>query len=114
MNTPLFVNAFTAFNELADHFTPEQKLEYQFYSLLCDISVKIVNYRAQHALTQKQLAEKLGVAQSMVAKYESGTYNFSIRTLSELCAKLGFTLDINLGPQNDPIQQPIAPIVKRG
>ena len=57
---------------------------------------KLYTLRAKRNMTQEQLAEKLGVGQSMISKYESGTYNWSIRSLSEVSSKLGLDLTLSI------------------
>ena len=59
-------------------------------------NLKLKAARAAMDLTQEQLAEKLGVGQSMISKYESGTYNWSIRSLSEVSSKLGLDLTLSI------------------
>lgn len=102
MIPPEFIDAFTAIDDIFEEFSPEQKIEARYYEILCTISRKLVEYRIKHNLTQKQLSEKLGVAQSVVSKYERGDYNISIKTLNELCGKLGLSLEINI---TDPEMQ---------
>lgn len=57
------------------------------------ISARIALWRVEHNMTQKQFAEYVGVTQAMVSKWESGEYNFTVKTMAELCDKLG--LDLN-------------------
>ena len=52
------------------------------------ISLALIQYRKLHSMTQKDLAEKLEINQSMVAKLEKGTYNPTIKFLFELSNKL--------------------------
>ena len=96
MNTTNFIDAFAAAKDIFGDLTTEEQIEARYYDILGDISIALVEYRIRHNLNQKQLSEKLGVAQSMVSKYESGDYNISIRALNELCGKLGFSLDVKI------------------
>jgi len=61
--------------------------------ILAVISAKIQLKRIEMGLDQKQFAKKLGVSQGMVSRWESGTYNFTISTLVNICEKLGLTFD---------------------
>lgn len=70
--------------------------ELQLDDILVDIAMRFINYRVDNNLSQKQLAEKLGVSQTMVSKYESGEYNISIGQLVKVCNKLGWILNINV------------------
>ena len=56
--------------------------------IIADIAVKIRNWRKGNHYTQKQLADYLGVTQSMVSKWESADYNFTIEKLVEIYDKL--------------------------
>lgn len=47
-------------------------------------------------MTQKEFAEHIKVSQGMISKWESGNYNFSIKTLAEVAEKLDMELYINL------------------
>ncbi len=38
----------------------------------------------------------MGVTQGMVSKWESRDYNFTIRSLNEICEKLGLNLLVEL------------------
>lgn len=60
---------------------------------LAKISAKIEMKRRELDLSQKEFAEKMGVSQGMISKWESGTYNFSINTLHEICEKLGLSFE---------------------
>jgi transcriptional regulator with XRE-family HTH domain len=56
----------------------------------------LVEYRADHALSQRALAEKLGVSQPRVARMESGEQNPDVDTIIATVGKLGteFVLDV--------------------
>lgn len=64
------------------------------YEIYYQISTAIFDYRMKHNLSQKKLAEKLGVSQPMVAKLESGDYNYTIEQLWKIANKLGFSFHI--------------------
>ena len=59
--------------------------------IAADIQLK----RIEMGLDQKQFAKLLGVSQGMVSRWESGTYNFTISTLVNICEKL----DLSFEPQ---------------
>jgi predicted nucleotidyltransferase/DNA-binding XRE family transcriptional regulator len=54
--------------------------------------------RSRAGLTQRELAQRAGVAQSVVAAYESGTREPSLGTLAALVEATGISLSIDLGP----------------
>jgi transcriptional regulator with XRE-family HTH domain len=73
---------------------------------LAKISAKIERCRLEKGMTQKEFANYMGVTQGMVSKWESRDYNFTIRTLNEICQKIDLTLSVNLEkpcPKNDYI-----------
>ena len=55
---------------------------------LAKISAKIERCRLEMGMTQKEFAQYMGVTQGMVSKWESREYNFTIRSLNEICEKL--------------------------
>jgi transcriptional regulator with XRE-family HTH domain len=55
---------------------------------LAKISAKITKQRLDMGMTQREFADYMGVSQGMVSKWESGEYNFSIKTLNEICIRL--------------------------
>lgn len=99
------LNSFVSVASLNDsirEFTQEQRTEFNYYEIMGAVSRSVVEYRVEHHMNQKQLSELLGVSQSMVSKYESGDYNISIRALNELCARLGFHLDVRITMPEQP------------
>jgi DNA-binding XRE family transcriptional regulator len=64
------------------------------YDIYYKISTAIFMYRTKHKLSQKKLAEKLGVTQVMVSKLESGDYNYTIEQLWKVSSKLGLKFDV--------------------
>lgn len=54
----------------------------------------IINARKEAGLTQQELSERTGIAQSDICKLERGNANPSVRTLQRLAAALGKTLKI--------------------
>lgn len=66
-------------------------------NVLSDIAVQLVKYRIDNELDQKQLAELLNVSQPMISKYESGHYNFTIKTLFDIAYKIGLDVDVKIG-----------------
>lgn len=63
------------------------------------ISAAIVKKRVSMNMTQKEFAKYIKVSQGMISKWESGDYNFSIKTLAEVAEKLDMELYINLKPE---------------
>ena len=65
------------------------------------ISMFIFEYRQKENLTQKDFAKKMGVTQAMISKWESAEYNFTIETISDICAKLNMSFDIEIKPESE-------------
>lgn len=63
---------------------------------LARISATIERKRLDKEMTQKEFAAFMGVTQGMVSKWESRDYNFTIRSLNEICEKLGLNLLVEL------------------
>lgn len=59
----------------------EAKAKESLFNIYYQISTTLFDYRLKYNLSQKQLAERLGVTQPMVAKLESGDYNYTIEQL---------------------------------
>jgi transcriptional regulator with XRE-family HTH domain len=78
-----------------------------------DISAKalIIEARTRAGLTQQQLAERAGTAQSAIARLENGQANPSFATLERLVAAAGFTLRVTLAPRKPP--DPVVEAYKR-
>ncbi|MFV0518048.1 MAG: helix-turn-helix transcriptional regulator [Aminipila sp.] len=56
-----------------------------------NISIKVA--RVQLDMTQKQLAEKVGVSRQTINAIEKGEYNPTIKLCLSICKALGKTLD---------------------
>ncbi|SNX52876.1 helix-turn-helix transcriptional regulator [Thermoanaerobacterium sp. RBIITD] len=90
-------DAWKLIDELADESTKEK---FELDDILYEISMKIYEFRIKNDLTQKQLAEKLEIKQSMVSKLESGQYNPTIEQLWKISKKLGWNFKIIFGEEN--------------
>jgi transcriptional regulator with XRE-family HTH domain len=83
-------------SELAD---PAFRAEWERTALARAVATQVVGYRGQSGLTQKGLAELLGMKQPQVARLESGEHNPSIETLARLAAVLGVEINIDIRPR---------------
>ena len=72
--------------------------QFQLATLQGLISAEISMKRQELGLNQKQLAEKLGVSQTMVSRWEAGDCNFTLSSL----VKISSVLDL-------PMQSPFVP-----
>ena len=58
----------------------------------------MIDARKRTGLTQQQLAEKTGISQSDISKFETGGGNPSIKTLQRLAAGMGMILHVEFKP----------------
>ena len=58
----------------------------------------MIDARRESGMTQKELSERTGIAQSDISKLENGNANPSIRTLQRLAAGMGMKLKIEFLP----------------
>lgn len=102
LNKGLLASPWDLVNELADD---DLKQLFELDDILVDISLKIINYRIGNNLSQKQLAEKLDISQSMVSKLESGEYNPTVEQLWKISKKLGWSFKVIMEDEKSEIQQ---------
>lgn len=61
----------------------------KMFNILCaKVSANILKQRIQSGKTQKEFAKYMGVTQGMVSKWESGNYNFTIKSIADIFEKL--------------------------
>lgn len=77
---------------------PEIKSEYDALEPEFAIIQAMISARKASGLTQQQLSEKTGIAQSDISKLESGSANPSLRTLQRLAQGMGMSLKIEFSP----------------
>ena len=92
-------------NWLTKGIKPE-KLESE--KALALISAKIYLRRKELGMDQKEFAKLMGVSQSMISKWESEEYNFSIETLVNICIKLDLIFEPSIFPKKDCCPEAIA------
>ena len=63
---------------------------------LAKISAQIERCRLEMGMTQQEFAKFMGVTQGMVSKWESREYNFTIKTLYDICQKIDLELSVSL------------------
>ncbi len=61
----------------------------------------VLSARLKAGLTQRQLADRLGVTQPVVAAYESGRRQPTVPTLMRIVSAAGFDLRLSLAPHED-------------
>lgn len=64
------------------------------------VAIRVVGYRVEHELSQRQLAAKLGMKQPAIARLEAGDHNPSMDTLIHLSRTLGLEFLVDISPTN--------------
>ncbi len=82
---------------------PEFRAEWERTALARAVAVTIVRYRAEHDLSQRELADRLGMKQPQVARLELGEVNPSVETLMRVSAQLGIEVTIDVRPAGTPV-----------
>jgi len=88
-------DALVAEEQLAD---PSFRAEWQRLAPAREVAATLLRYRADHKLSQRALAEKLGVSQPRVVKLESGEHNPEIDTIINAVRSLGIEFVLDVAP----------------
>lgn len=65
----------------------DSEAEKIYYTLLQNIANHTIKYRKMNNITNKDLADSLGITTSLISRIESGNKNISIKTIAKLLAK---------------------------
>lgn len=77
-------------NELSKYVNESDILESE---ILANISSAIIKKRVEMGMNQKDFASFMNVSQSMISKWESSNYNFTIHTLAMILSKLNISIN---------------------
>lgn len=66
-----------------------------------EASLLVLRLRALHNLTQAELAEKVGIKRSYIARIESGTANPTVQTLGKILAAFDQFLVLGFEPRKE-------------
>ena len=77
---------------------PEFKIEYDALTAEYQLINAILDARKAENITQKQLAEKTGIAQSDISKIENGNANPSLKTIERIASGMGMTVRVEFVP----------------
>lgn len=75
---------------------PELQREYERLGPRFQVIDAIVKARKQGGLSQRELAERIGVTKTIVSRLESGDYSPRLETVYDLARALGYRLDVKL------------------
>lgn len=76
----------------------EYRREYERTHFANDVAVRVVQYRAEHGLSQTALAKLLDMHQPAIARLEAGEHEPSLTTLSRLAQVLGEDFSVDIKP----------------
>jgi DNA-binding XRE family transcriptional regulator len=88
-------DALVAEEQLAD---PSFRAEWQRLAPAREFAATLLRYRAEHELSQRALAKKLGVSQPRVVKLESGEHNPEVDTIINAVRRLGIEFVLDVAP----------------
>jgi ribosome-binding protein aMBF1 (putative translation factor) len=72
--------------------------EWERTALARALAIRLVEYRAEHGLSQRALAAMLGMKQPAIARLEAGDHTPSIETLVRLSRGLGMRFRLDITP----------------
>jgi len=84
---------------------PEFAAEWNRLALARTVAVRPIGYRADHGLSQRQLAQRLGTSTSRVVDLGSGEINPTLKTLAKIAAatRIEFAIDIAPADREPPL-----------
>src|SRR3954471_19369536 len=77
---------------------PEFAEEWHRLALARHVAIELIRYRSDHKLSQRALAERLGVSQPRVHELELGEKNPQIETLAHIVAVTGIEFAVSITP----------------
>lgn len=78
---------------------PEFAEEWERLAVARAVAAQLIRFRFEQNLSQRALAERLGVSQPRVVELESGEKNPTFDTLAKIAAVTGAEFAINIAPQ---------------
>ncbi len=90
----------SSFNQYLSEKLKDPAFQAEDNALEAEFSIipALIDARTSSGLSQKQLAEKTGIAQSDISKLENGNANPSLRTLQRLAEGMGMQLKLEFVP----------------
>ncbi len=80
---------------------PDFRAEWQRLALAREVAAELVRHRSENDLSQRALADRLGVSQPRVAKLESGEHNPDLDTLVNISRATGLEFVIDIAPAEE-------------
>jgi hypothetical protein len=73
-------------------------MEYELARLARDMTTAITFFMEEHGVSQRNLAERLGVSAGRISQILSGDQNLTVGTLAAVCVALKARMDVTLVP----------------
>jgi HTH-type transcriptional regulator / antitoxin HipB len=86
---------------------PEVAAAYEQTRLRYELGEAVMLRREELGWSQRQLAERAGMSQPGVARFEAGGTNPTLPLLERLAQALGLTLNVSLDPRRDFLEPPV-------
>jgi ribosome-binding protein aMBF1 (putative translation factor) len=83
----------------------EFRREWERLSLARAVAARLIGYRADHGISQGELASRLGLRQTSVARLEVAGHVPSCETLAKVSSLLGIEFTISIAPADRPPRQ---------
>jgi DNA-binding XRE family transcriptional regulator len=77
---------------------PEFAAEWSRLALARTVAASLIGHRADHGLSQRQLADRMGTSTSRVVELESGEVSPTLGTLAKIAAATGIEFAIDVAP----------------
>lgn len=77
---------------------PAARERWERTALARAVAIAVIRYRAEHGLSQRALAERLGMPQPHIARLELGEHNPSVDMLQRLAQGLGKCFVVAVAP----------------
>jgi transcriptional regulator with XRE-family HTH domain len=87
--------------------------EWERTALARVVAAQLIEYRADHGLSQKKLGERIDMKQPQVARLESGEHNPDIETLIRISRGLGIEFVVDIAPIATAKRKLVKPAVAR-
>ncbi|MCD7957022.1 MAG: helix-turn-helix transcriptional regulator [Lachnospiraceae bacterium] len=89
-----------SWNQVRDELLsdPETAKEYEELRPQYEVISQIIKVRDEQGITQQELANRTGIKQSNISRFEGGNYNPSLEFLTRIARGLGMELHIELRP----------------
>lgn len=95
-------NDMTNYKDFLNEQLQNEKFKKEYDALDAEFSIvqAMIDARKVSGLTQKDLAERTGIAQADISKLENGNANPSLKTLQRLADGMGMKLKLEFVPAN--------------